>query len=256
MRLRHFNPKRVLAMLKSGENFFPIRLQSLDLCNPMIIYPVVAPVVKAMLSLRLRQLLMVHRGTSDRVLESLNACSLPNYCVPTNLGGNLDVSLEAFVAARLTIEGQDNDTMSDNLSTNSSISDMSMISQSDTEAQQVAGSTESSPMLITSCSSQASLPQANLPKGSIRSEERKMKFKMHPGRHGDRRMNKAVKARQQDPKMSLIAALLHGGFIFPQLYTPGVKMSQVKDTEGVTVYQRKNQLNRRLREERNRKTKP
>jgi len=68
-------------------------------------------------------------------------------------------------------------------------------------------------------------------------------------------MNKAVKARQQDPKMSLLAALLHGGFIFPQLYTPGVKMSQVKDTEGVTVYQRKNQLNRRLREERNRKLK-
>ena len=29
-------------------------------------------------------------------------------------------------------------------------------------------------------------------------------------------------------------------------------MSQVKDTEGVTIYQRKNQLNRRLREERNR----
>ena len=102
MRLRHFNPKRVLAMLKSGENYFPIRLQSLDLCNPMIIYPLVAPVVKAMLSLRLRQLLMVHRGTSERVLESLNACSLPNYCIPTNLGGNLDVSLEAFVRARLT----------------------------------------------------------------------------------------------------------------------------------------------------------
>ena len=83
----------------------------------------------------------------------------------------------------------------------------------------------------------------------------KIKYKSHPGRHGDERMNKAVKARQQDPKMSLIAALLHGGFIFPQLYTPGVKMSQVKDTEGVTVYQRKNQLNRRLREERNRKMK-
>ena len=69
-------------------------------------------------------------------------------------------------------------------------------------------------------------------------------------------MNKAVKARQQDPKMSLLAALLHGGFIFPQLYTPGLKMSQIKDTEGVTVYQRKNQLNQRLREERNRKSKP
>ena len=83
-----------------------------------------------------------------------------------------------------------------------------------------------------------------------------MTTRIFQGRHGDKRMNKAVKARQQDPKMSLLAALLHGGFIFPQLYTPGVKTSHVKDTEGVTVYQRKNQLNRRLREERNRKTKP
>ena len=68
-------------------------------------------------------------------------------------------------------------------------------------------------------------------------------------------MNKAVKARQQDPKMSLLAALLQGGFIFPQLYSPGVKLSKVKDSDGVTVYQRKNQLNRRLRELRNRKAK-
>jgi len=84
-------------------------------------------------------------------------------------------------------------------------------------------------------------------------EDRMKKFKSHPGRHGDRRMNMAIKARQQDPKMSLLDALLQGGFIFPQLYTPGVKLSQVKDTEGVTVYQRKNQLNRRLREDRNKK---
>ena len=46
-----------------------------------------------------------------------------------------------------------------------------------------------------------------------------------------------------------------GGFVFPELNTPGVKTAQVKDTEGVAVYQRKNRLNRRLREERTRETK-
>jgi len=171
-------------MVKSGENFFPIRLQSLDLCNPMVIYPFVAPVVKAMLSLRLRQLLMVHRGTSERVLESLNACSLPNYCVPSNLGGNLCVSLETFVAARLIIEGSGRADEDVDISSNSSISisDFSMMSQSDImEAQPLSSdSAKSSPMLITSCSSQANLPQTSIPQASIRSEERKMKFKMHP----------------------------------------------------------------------------
>ena len=181
MRLRHFNPKRVLAMLKSGENYFPIRLQSLDLCNPMVIYPFVAPVVKAMLSLRLRQLLMVHRGTSERVLESLNACSLPNYCIPTNLGGNLDVSLEAFVRARLTIEGSGGAEDVD-ISSNSSISDVSMMSQSDMEARPLGGSIKSSsPTLITPVVSAASIPQVSaIQNTETRAEERKMKFKSHP----------------------------------------------------------------------------
>jgi len=64
-----------------------------------------------------------------------------------------------------------------------------------------------------------------------------------------------IEARQKDPNISLLSALLAGGFIFPELYSPGMKLSKVKDTDGVTVYQRKNQLNRRLREERNRKAK-
>ena len=67
-------------------------------------------------------------------------------------------------------------------------------------------------------------------------------------------MNKAVKARQQDPELPLLVALLQGGFIFPQPKR-GVKDTEVVDTDGVTAKQRKNQLNRRLREERNRKKK-
>jgi len=75
------------------------------------------------------------------------------------------------------------------------------------------------------------------------------------GWKGDDRMNKAVKARQQDPELPLLAALLQGGFIFPQEPKRGVKDTEVVDTDGVTAKQRKNQLNRRLREERNRKKK-
>ena len=174
------------------------------------------------------------------------------------MGGELDISLESFVLARLTIEGEGVD--SDSL-TDGNISDASMKEQSGDGG---IDSFKFDPMMIESLDPQAvtSQPaslQIRAPEENctaMSKEPMKMKYKSHPGRHGDERMNKAVKARQQDPKMSLIAALLHGGFIFPQLYRPGLKMSQVKDTEGVTVYQRKNQLNRRLREERNRKSKP
>jgi len=74
------------------------------------------------------------------------------------------------------------------------------------------------------------------------------------GRGGDERMNLAFQLKKQNPDMSLLDALLAGGFIFPNLHVPGVKMSEVKDTDDILLSQRKNQLNRRLREDRNRKT--
>merc|ERR1712071_237474 len=79
------------------------------------------------------------------------------------------------------------------------------------------------------------------------SKEPKKKHKLHPGRHGDPRMRRAVQARVDNPAMSLLAALVTGGFVFPDLENSNLKMSEVKDTEGVSVYQRRNQLIRRIR---------
>mmetsp|Transcript_38727 Transcript_38727/g.71017 ORF Transcript_38727/g.71017 Transcript_38727/m.71017 type:complete len:370 (+) Transcript_38727:324-1433(+) len=69
----------------------------------------------------------------------------------------------------------------------------------------------------------------------------------HPGRIGDPRMNRAVQAKIDYPNLSLVDALVAGGFVFPDLHVPGMKLSTVKDTDNVTVYQRRNQLLRRLR---------
>ena len=73
------------------------------------------------------------------------------------------------------------------------------------------------------------------------------KTRTHPGSHGDPRMNQAVKLRMNDPNLSLIDALIAGGFVFPDLHKPGGKRSECKDVNGVTVYQRRNQLLRRIR---------
>lgn len=69
----------------------------------------------------------------------------------------------------------------------------------------------------------------------------------HPGRSGDNRMNKSVEARLSDPHMPLLDALLKGGFSFPLLHQRGISNRSVRDTENVTLIQRKNQLSRRLR---------
>ena len=68
------------------------------------------------------------------------------------------------------------------------------------------------------------------------------------GRRGDPRMHKAVAARLACPEMSLLDALLAGGFEFPN-GTEGVGKSDrnIYDSENVLLCQRKNQLSRRLR---------
>ena len=84
-------------------------------------------------------------------------------------------------------------------------------------------------------------------KKAANSERAKKTDKKFPGRTGDPRMHKAVNAKLGDPNMSLVSALLVGGFVFPELNRSGVELSSVKDTDGVTVRQRRNQLLRRLR---------
>jgi len=231
-----------LGILKSGEKDFPIQLQTMHLCNPPV-FILLLKVVKATLPMRLRQTLTIHTGSSDEVLKSLAACSIPRRCVPTSLGGTLNTSLESFISERL-VEPEQVFSVSDNVSTSTSPidTDVFMTSMTANISDSTLGSISRQKKPIPNKAAKA------------KAGERKANFKKHPGRHGDERMNRAVEARHQDPNISLLYALLAGGFVFPELYTPGVKKAQVKDTEGVTVYQRKNQLNRRLREERNRKS--
>jgi len=93
-------------MIKSGEKDFPVRLQTIHLCNPMAVFPLVATAAKVILPMRLRQALTIHTGTSDEVLESLASCSIPSSCIPKSMGGKLDTSsyIDSFITGRLAIE--------------------------------------------------------------------------------------------------------------------------------------------------------
>merc|ERR1712086_636875 len=68
------------------------------------------------------------------------------------------------------------------------------------------------------------------------------------GASGDPRMNRAVQAKLDNPNLSLVTALMKGGFVFNDMAnSPEVSLSDVRDTDNITVYQRRNQLLRRLR---------
>lgn len=107
--------------------------------------------------------------------------------------------------------------------------------------------------------------QSKDPKGELKQEEKATcdKIKTPPaidaieedwrakGRRGDPRMHRAVTARLAKPDLTLLQALLIGGFKFPDL-KDGVKkharpQSPIYDTDNILLSQRKNQLSRRLR---------
>lgn len=70
------------------------------------------------------------------------------------------------------------------------------------------------------------------------------------GRRGDPRMHKAVSVRLANPSLSLLDALIEGGFQFPcheLAASSGKSDRDILDEEGVQLCQRKNQLSRRLR---------
>jgi len=71
------------------------------------------------------------------------------------------------------------------------------------------------------------------------------------GRRGDPRMHRAVAARLANPASTLFQALKAGGFFpdLPEEDLTGTRSEDIsiKDTDGVTLSQRKNQLSRRLR---------
>eukprot|EP00566_Odontella_aurita_P019875 CAMPEP_0113563384 /NCGR_PEP_ID=MMETSP0015_2-20120614/21045_1 /TAXON_ID=2838 /ORGANISM="Odontella" /LENGTH=299 /DNA_ID=CAMNT_0000465371 /DNA_START=78 /DNA_END=977 /DNA_ORIENTATION=- /assembly_acc=CAM_ASM_000160 len=102
----------------------------------------------------------------------------------------------------------------------------------------------SSPLLIrTGANDAAKLGSDNIniklksPKSKRRSE----------GRKGDPRMHCSVALRLSNPRMPLVDALIGGGFVFPTLGEPKLTDRTTRDMDGVLLYQRKNQLNRRLR---------
>ncbi len=72
---------------------------------------------------------------------------------------------------------------------------------------------------------------------------------VRPGRKGDVRMHRAVVYKMENMDASLVAALTHGGFEFEGLGTKGKAHHEVFDQDGISLTQRKNQLLRRVRNE-------
>ena len=65
---------------------FPVQWHMVHVLNCKLIFRVMANAIKAVLSPRQRESLLMHHGSDQRVLESLAEQGLPKHCVPVNIG--------------------------------------------------------------------------------------------------------------------------------------------------------------------------
>mmetsp|Transcript_3037 Transcript_3037/g.6735 ORF Transcript_3037/g.6735 Transcript_3037/m.6735 type:complete len:210 (+) Transcript_3037:84-713(+) len=136
--------------------------------------------------------------------------------------------------------------------------------QYNTTKQQYTPHDHRHPYITQSSSSSSSRPKRKGNDNSKNNTSRKSRTKPSSkgdgsckhGRNGNPLMNEAVKAKVNNPNLSLVAALMAGGFVFPDFNAQGISMSEVRDTDNVTLYQRRNQLLRRLRYMKGKGSKP
>lgn len=225
---------RSTAAICTSDRIFPIRWRQTHCCHTNPVFPLVASMVKSVLSQEQRESFVLHNGTCEQVIESFRVNGVPKECLPTDMGGSIVLSPELFIRERLATEGCFKLEKSD---------DASQLRV--TRPENVVGSSVDTALLVPE-----KKPHAQVKKPKKKASSTATKQSVQPGRPGDPRMNAAVQAKLEDPDLPLLEALAVGGFIFEDINKPGVKSSEVRDKDGVTVYQRRNQLLRRLRKER------
>ena len=243
---KHYSRKMKLLVQVMG-SVMPVRVRGIHLCYPSkVAYFVMYPVLKQILGRHFRLRFKMHFGTQQKVLRDLaEGYCLPIDRLPVEFGGTITLNMDQFLANRIALE---------------SSSDLGRLPQEASSTRKskrtrkikpkVAKVTPppSSPIprkptIKSESKSKRKVPSPKLhAKSSISQHNRKAKeskgkakFK---GRRPDPRMAKAAQAKMDDPSLTLLDALVIGGYVFN-----GKKVDQ----DGISLRQRTNNLCRRIR---------
>lgn len=105
---------------------------------------------------------------------------------------------------------------------------------------------DSSPSSALAPSQHAVLATPSAVPLEITAEEQELLNISTSGRKSDARMDRAVILCMRNPKIDRFDALIGGGFVYPRPESVFIAEMRLKDADGVTLRQRKNQLRRRL----------
>ena len=273
------------------ETVLPIRNRATHMCHPTkFMFYIFLPVVRFFLPKEVRLRLKVHYGDTEQVLRELDGFCLPRDRVPDSLGGNLHYNMNQWVLDRMAVENRRLMLQIQSAGSGSAISNMRQISVAsditgnsteDSSTNSAKGSASKkrrgpaskkaarfkSKKLTKLASAKTSSVSSSLdskngkkkPKGKKRQTKPSSKKQQEDlirgpprGKYVDPRMQKAVEAKMDDPTLPLYDALVIGGFVFKE--DPSIKDGMV-DLDGTTLAQRKNNLCRRIRIEKEKITK-
>ena len=238
---RHRTRQSQQYMQRALDGAFPIRMCSLHIvCNVNSLFTrVIFPVVQRLRPKHMRLRTRFHRGSGEDLLRSLAEFNLPRDRLPSDIGG----SINQFLIDRFQLEAS-----------RAGINLQSVEEQSSPGGQSNRAGTTLS-LAASTRNRHGQAPQSDGPYAggaavAAASGDTKGSAKRKGPRNVvDPRMAKAVRAKQDDPDLSLHDALISGGFAFSQKGS-GTTDYDFFDENDVSLKQRKNNLSRRLRKDR------
>lgn len=251
---QHFNYELYKGFADLEKFYLPVRFRSCHHCYPSIYFHLTSPIAKYFIGARLRGRFICHFGTETDVLNKLESYGFFREKLPVDVGGELVLDQREWLLHRLASEEEiDNFEVRtvEKEKTHPVMMQMGngKITNADVGLKEIASSVNH---------------QANVARRMLSTEEknaydedlfsssrvnRQTSKTATAFNKGDPRMNSALAAKLKKPEMSLLDALLEGGFEFTDLGKSRLSAKKIFDTENVSLYQRKNQLNRRIRKE-------
>jgi len=258
--LEHFNYELYTGIVDLERCYLPFRYQSLHHCYPSMFFHLISPIVKYFMGGRLRARWVCHAGSEKGVLEKLESFGFPRETVPVELGGGLLIDQRKWLRQRLLMEERVNQIFGiHEACAIESEKTYGLTSYASDTDESIKDLEEPMPSCDDTLSSNAEVKLSSA-KGDnsdsdvgpssgvvLQASQRAMSFNK-----GDPRMNAALAAKLKNPEISLLDALLEGGFEFNTLRESGFSAKKIFDIQNVSLYQRKNQLNRRIRKEKKR----
>ena len=255
----------------------PIRLRAVHACHPSaLIYYFISPLARRLMPQNVRLRHKLHSGSIEEVLSILQGYCLPRDRLPVEIGGSINIDMNRWTLGRWALEasrqpqqpaGRLDSPSSSSIATANSLSSPAMAASASRGTRSSAKKTKTHRKkkkkrrlsddqndLMFGLPAPASGPDAfpNLSDRDIYQQIWHNKTKEGSGRRPDPRMDSAVFACLDDARLTPVDALCDAGFVFPgalrDLLSKGSK--HFVDVNGVSLRQRRDQLNRRLRQAR------